>query len=169
MNTEITQSSQEILNYNKEKINIRVLIKSYLEILRESIDNMNNFNYVIHFLYFTMMQQCNRSSIKNPLIVLDVLKKFYTNSQNISEANRTIVVIDLMLKRFQTSEAASITQESDKNIKTTQNEASCKGEGKLNQASPKIGSIPRFITTTASGKINFDLLPIYCIGNPSQI
>jgi hypothetical protein len=165
MNTEVRQSFELCLNPLAKKIDFRQLIKSYLKILKESVEKLNSLNYVTHFLYFSMMQICNRLSMKNPLLLFNIIKRLYTNNERISETNRTIEVIDYLIKQFQNFEVAANTQETEKILKTSQNEASSNAEALQNLQLNRTLPPPKFVTITKSPKIGFDILPTYCIGN----
>jgi hypothetical protein len=165
MNTEVKQLSVDYTVSNTQKIDFRLLVKSYLEILRQSVEKLNGINYVNHYLYFSMMQTCNKMRLNNPLFLMEVTKRLYLNSKNISETNFTLNMLDYLMKQYQNSEAVTITQETEKNIKRSHNEESCKPECKISATSSKISSTPKFVTTTRLARINFDLLPSFTIGN----
>jgi len=169
MNKGVRQLSVDFTINNIQKIDFRLLVKSYLVILKESVEKLNGINYVNHYLYFSMMQLCNKLRLNNPLFLIEVTKRLYFNSRNISETNFTLNILDYLLKQNQTSEAVTNTQETEKNMKIYKIEQSCKPECKINATSSKIVNTPKFVTITRPVRIKFDLLPSFTIGNPINL
>jgi hypothetical protein len=167
MNTEYNQLYQPSSDLKYHKNEIKMLLKSYLSLLKESVEKMNNINYVNHFLYFSIIQLCNSGGVCDPQLMLGTFKKFFNNTINISEGIQTICLIDNLIKNFQSHEVSTNSTATEKNQKLSASEEILREDLHLlksefkdpisNQQAPKVGRLPR---------INFELLPHYFIGNP---
>ena len=167
MNKEINKFFQPAeFEFQKDKMTL--FLRNYLCLLKESVEKMNNINYVNQFLNFSIIQICNNMGMANPQLVLGTMQKIFTNTINISEGMQTICVLENLIKNFEPQDASTNSSASEKNQKLFDSQEAPREEPKYHSRQTEHkeeNSTQQAPTVEKLAKINFDHLPQYFIGN----
>ena len=154
--------SKKLLELRTYKKDVLIVMKTYLTVLREAFQKMNNMNYVNHFLYFSMLQLCNRINTVDPLLVMNLIKKLTVNSQTIFDGNQTMLLIDDLIQKFEFPEKSfNFPEIIDTTTKCDENRM--KEINPINNE-PRTTIRPNFFVEVMPSLINFELLSRYRIG-----
>lgn len=171
MNKEINKSFQ-LPEFESHKDKMTLILRNYLCSLKESVEKMNNMNYVNQFLNFSMIQICNNMGLAQPQLILGTMQKIFNNTINISEGMQTICVIDNLIKNFEFQNASTNSSASEKNQKLFASQEAPREDPQY-QCRPtefkEENSTQQAPTVEKLAKINFDHLPQFFIGIQTYI
>jgi hypothetical protein len=115
-------------------------------------------NYANHYLYFSMLQLCNRINTVDAGIVMSLTNKLNINSQTIYNGNQTILAIDSLIKKFEFPEKLINTPE----VIDTKLPTKCNDYHETRTTTK-----PNFFVEVMPSLIDFEILSNYRTGKPN--